>query len=114
MTFNLWKHWHVPVEFDILVIDDSSSFQIVNTVLDMVHMMQAYSSPLEDPQLLPGEKKLIVSNCISKQPAKSIPWRSILSKPPVWALIVSHFCHNWGTFILLTWMPTYYHQVYIC
>jgi ACS family sodium-dependent inorganic phosphate cotransporter len=29
----------------------------------------------------------------------------------VWALIISHFCHNWGTFILLTWMPTYYNQV---
>ena len=40
-----------------------------------------------------------------------IPWRLILSKPAVWALIVSHFCHNWGTFILLTWMPTYYNQV---
>ena len=24
---------------------------------------------------------------------------------------MSHFCHNWGTFILLTWMPTYYNQV---
>jgi ACS family sodium-dependent inorganic phosphate cotransporter len=24
---------------------------------------------------------------------------------------VCHFCHNWGTFILLTWMPTYYNQV---
>ena len=29
----------------------------------------------------------------------------------MWALILSHFCHNWGTFILLTWMPTYYNQV---
>jgi hypothetical protein len=19
---------------------------------------------------------------------------------------IAHFCHNWGTFILLTWMPT--------
>lgn len=34
-----------------------------------------------------------------------------MSKSPVWALIVCHFCHNWGTFILLTWMPTYYNQV---
>ena len=42
---------------------------------------------------------------------QTIPWKLILSKPPVWALIVSHFCHNWGTFILLTWMPTYYNQV---
>lgn len=29
----------------------------------------------------------------------------------VWAIILSHFCHNWGTFILLTWMPSYYSQV---
>ena len=25
-----------------------------------------------------------------------IPWRLLLTKPAVWALIVSHFCHNWG------------------
>ena len=41
----------------------------------------------------------------------NIPWKLLLSKPAVWALIVCHFCHNWGTFILLTWMPTYYNQV---
>lgn len=46
-----------------------------------------------------------------QDPAKRIPWKLLLSKAPVWALIVSHFCHNWGTFILLTWMPTYYNQV---
>ena len=40
-----------------------------------------------------------------------IPWRRILSRIEVWTIIVSHFCHNWGTFILLTWMPTYYNQV---
>ena len=44
-------------------------------------------------------------------PAAKIPWKLLLSKAPVWALIVCHFCHNWGTFILLTWMPTYYNQV---
>jgi hypothetical protein len=32
----------------------------------------------------------------------SIPWRLLLSKVPVWALIIAHFCHNWGGFILLT------------
>ncbi|KAJ4826216.1 Sodium-dependent phosphate transport protein 1, chloroplastic [Turnera subulata] len=71
----------------------------------------AYSSPLEDPELRPEEKKLIFANNFPKEPVKTIPWGLILSKPPVWALIVSHFCHNWGTFILLTWMPTYYNQV---
>lgn len=40
-----------------------------------------------------------------------IPWKLLLSRKEVWAIIVSHFCHNWGVFILLTWMPTYYSSV---
>ncbi|KAL5984383.1 Sodium-dependent phosphate transport protein 1, chloroplastic [Asimina triloba] len=80
-------------------------------VLNLVQNMQlAQSSPLEDPELLLEEKNLIIGNYSSNEPVRTIPWRLILSKPPVWALIVSHFCHNWGTFILLTWMPTYYNQ----
>ncbi|GMH31069.1 hypothetical protein Nepgr_032912 [Nepenthes gracilis] len=35
----------------------------------------------------------------------------ILSRAPVWALKIGHFCHTWGTIILLTWVPTYYNQV---
>ncbi|KAH9701637.1 Sodium-dependent phosphate transport protein 1 [Citrus sinensis] len=87
------------------------SFGSLGTVWFTVWLSKAHSSPAEDPQLRPAEKKLIVSSCASKEPVKTIPWGLILSKPPVWALIVSHFCHNWGTFILLTWMPTYYNQV---
>ncbi|KAG6478788.1 hypothetical protein ZIOFF_062232 [Zingiber officinale] len=71
----------------------------------------AHSSPKEDPQLSEDESKLILGGSVSKEPVSSIPWKLILSKAPVWALIISHFCHNWGTFILLTWMPTYYNQV---
>ncbi|PKA59381.1 putative anion transporter 4, chloroplastic [Apostasia shenzhenica] len=72
---------------------------------------KAFSSPSEDPELSSDEKRLILDGSESKKQVSSIPWTLILSKPPVWALIISHFCHNWGTFILLTWMPTYYNQV---
>ncbi|XP_021816246.1 sodium-dependent phosphate transport protein 1, chloroplastic isoform X1 [Prunus avium] len=87
------------------------SFGSLGTVWFAVWISKAHSSPLEDPELRPAEKKLILSSSVSKEPVKEIPWKLILSKAPVWALIVSHFCHNWGTFILLTWMPTYYNQV---
>ncbi len=60
---------------------------------------------------LQAELRYITSNTASSRPLESIPWRLLLSKPATWALIVCHFCHNWGTFILLTWMPTYYNQV---
>ncbi|CAH1418154.1 unnamed protein product [Lactuca virosa] len=87
------------------------SFGSLGTVWTALWLNKAYSSPLEDPELRPEEKKLIFRNRVIEEPVKTIPWRVILSKPPVWALITCHFCHNWGTFILLTWMPTYYNQV---
>lgn len=72
---------------------------------------KAHSTPQEDPELSLDEKSLILGSSVPRENVSSIPWRLILSKGPVWALIISHFCHNWGTFILLTWMPTYYNQV---
>ena len=52
-----------------------------------------------------------LSGCCQQRAVEKVPWKLLLSKGPVWALILSHFCHNWGTFILLTWMPSYYNQV---
>ncbi|XWS46107.1 hypothetical protein CRYUN_Cryun14cG0035000 [Craigia yunnanensis] len=87
------------------------SFGSLGSIWFALWLRKAYSSPKEDPELSKEEKKLIMGGSISKEPVKVIPWRLILSKAPVWALIISHFCHNRGTFILLTWMPTYYNQV---
>jgi ACS family sodium-dependent inorganic phosphate cotransporter len=73
---------------------------------------KASSNPYDDAGISEEEEKYIVGNTAAKcDLQKSIPWKLLLSKKPVWALIGSHFCHNWGTFILLTWMPTYYNQV---
>ena len=57
-----------------------------------------------------AHRRAFVAPVAGAAAAAGIPWRLLLSKPAVWALIISHFCHNWGTFILLTWMPTYYNQ----
>ncbi|KAL2335984.1 hypothetical protein Fmac_010430 [Flemingia macrophylla] len=87
------------------------SFGSLGSIWFALWLSKAYSSPKEDPELGAEEKKLILGGDVSKEPVSVIPWKLILSKAPVWALIISHFCHNWGTFILLTWMPTYYNQV---
>ncbi|GLT36805.1 hypothetical protein SLA2020_111600 [Shorea laevis] len=64
------------------------SFGSLGTVWFAVWLNKAHSTPLEDPELRPQEKKLLVTKCVSKEPVKTIPWSLILSKPPVWALIV--------------------------
>uniref|UniRef100_A0A0D6QS61 Major facilitator superfamily (MFS) profile domain-containing protein n=1 Tax=Araucaria cunninghamii TaxID=56994 RepID=A0A0D6QS61_ARACU len=87
------------------------SFGSLGAIWFALWQRNAYSSPLDDPELRKEEKELILGKSEPKEPVKSIPWKLLLSKAPVWALIISHFCHNWGTFILLTWMPTYYNQV---
>ncbi|XP_050237801.1 ascorbate transporter, chloroplastic [Mercurialis annua] len=87
------------------------SFGSLGSIWFVLWLRKAYSSPNDDPELSIQEKKLILGGSVSKEPVSVIPWKLILSKAPVWALIISHFCHNWGTFILLTWMPTYYNQV---
>eukprot|EP01130_Rhizamoeba_saxonica_P003154 TRINITY_DN1356_c0_g1_i3.p1 TRINITY_DN1356_c0_g1~~TRINITY_DN1356_c0_g1_i3.p1 ORF type:complete len:345 (-),score=26.30 TRINITY_DN1356_c0_g1_i3:68-1102(-) len=37
----------------------------------------------------------------------SIPWRNIVTHPAVIALISNHCIHNYGFYILLSWLPTY-------
>jgi cyanate permease len=54
---------------------------------------------------------ILANTSVSSKSTDSIPWGKLLSRKEVWAIIICHFCHNWGTFILLTWMPTYYNQV---
>ncbi|XP_022896385.1 ascorbate transporter, chloroplastic isoform X1 [Olea europaea var. sylvestris] len=87
------------------------AFGSLGSIWFALWLKNAHSSPEEDPKLSAEEKKLILGGSIRKEPVSEIPWKIILSKAPVWALIITHFCHNWGTFILLTWMPTYYNQV---
>lgn len=72
---------------------------------------KAASSPSEDPKVSSAERSYIMANTVSNSRPTSIPWKQLLSRREVWAIIICHFCHNWGTFILLTWMPSYYNQV---
>ena len=37
-----------------------------------------------------------------------VPWGKFLRSAPVWAVIVAHFCYNWGYYTLLAWLPSYF------
>eukprot|EP00899_Mesostigma_viride_P003922 jgi/Mesvir1/13530/Mv16412-RA.1 len=71
----------------------------------------AASCPAECDNIHPDERRFILSSVSVTAPVRDVPWALLLSRKEVWAIILAHFCHNWGTFILLTWMPTYYTQV---
>jgi ACS family sodium-dependent inorganic phosphate cotransporter len=34
--------------------------------------------------------------------------RRLLTKSPVWAIFIAHFCNNWGLYLLIAWLPSYF------
>lgn len=39
-----------------------------------------------------------------------VPWLKLLTRSSVWACILTHACQNNCFFVLLSWMPTYFHD----
>lgn len=76
---------------------------------------RTYDNPAQHPRLAEGEAELLgvkpgqVTNRTAAETDKPpVPWRVLLSSPAVWALVVNHFCSNWGLYMLLTWLPSYF------
>lgn len=43
---------------------------------------------------------------------QNVPWLRLLSTPSLWACILTHACQMNCFFVLLSWMPTYFHDTY--
>ena len=67
-------------------------------------------TPDSHPGVQPSELEFIRDNVPPVPKNETIPWAQLLSKVPVWAIIINHFCSNWGFYVLLTWLPTYFTQ----
>lgn len=67
----------------------------------------AANRPEEHRRITVEELAYIKENTPEMPPFEKTPWKMLLSKTPVWALIINHFCNSWGFFMFLTWLPTY-------
>jgi len=43
--------------------------------------------------------------------AAQIPWKQFFGSSAFWAVVAAHFCHDWGWYTMVNWMPTYYHSL---
>ncbi|KAL8590484.1 hypothetical protein ACOMHN_011697 [Nucella lapillus] len=39
-----------------------------------------------------------------------VPWLKLFSRSSFWALLVANYCYNNGFYILLSWLPTFFHE----
>ncbi len=70
-------------------------------------LARAAASPEASRRVTSEELALIVDNRAADARATSVPWARILGEPAVWAIVLAHFCSNFGFNILLLWLPTY-------
>lgn len=68
-----------------------------------------YDSPAVHPRISASEKKYIQESLgtVVKTKKDPVPWKSVWTSLPVWAIIVAHTCSNWGWYMLLVKLPTY-------
>lgn len=68
----------------------------------------AATEPSDHPRVDQAELAAIRGEQTSEGAAQAPPLKAMLASTAVWAIIVSHFCSNWGTYVLLSWLPTYF------
>lgn len=68
--------------------------------------------PSEDSKMSEAELTLLRDHCSYSLEKTAIPWAALFSKAAVWALIFNHFCSNWALYLLVAWLPSYFHDAH--
>ncbi|XP_031560803.1 vesicular glutamate transporter 1-like [Actinia tenebrosa] len=87
-------------------------FGAVGLMWFFIWQMSIHASPAEHPTISVEEKEFI-ENAIADTSTKKIkvPWKSILTSGPVWAVIFANFTADWGMYTILICLPKYFIEV---
>jgi ACS family sodium-dependent inorganic phosphate cotransporter len=77
-----------------------------------VWMRVAADCPENSTRIGAEELRLITTTRTAELRAIRVPWAAIATEKAVWAIVVAHFCSNFGFNILLLWLPTYLHHTF--
>ncbi|EDO45514.1 predicted protein [Nematostella vectensis] len=81
----------------------------------VVWTLMVTEKPADHPTISEAERDYIISSIGTSQDRKTTkqntPWSAIWSSPAVWAIIIAHFCNNWGFYTFLTLLPSYFKEV---
>ncbi|XP_036402681.1 sialin [Megalops cyprinoides] len=72
------------------------------------------SSTPDAHRTISDQERLYITSSLKKElshSSESVPWGSILSSLPLWAIVVAHFSYNWTFYTLLTLLPTYMNNI---
>ncbi|MGC1343104.1 MAG: ACS family MFS transporter [Candidatus Binataceae bacterium] len=75
-------------------------------------ILAAADRPEDSRHISSAEIAAITSSRNAEARAGRVPWAKIMREKAVWAIVLAHFCSNFGFNILLLWLPTYLHHTF--
>lgn len=84
-------------------------YGVVGCVWNVLWLSIVRGSPEKDRFISNEEKRYIMASLkhTNAYQPKSIPWFSILTSSPVWAIAASQFAENWGLYTMQTQLPQF-------
>lgn len=99
-------------------------FGVLSFMWVVVFAFLGVSNPESDPTISREEKDYILANRTLDPVShrrqyqssatiehESLNWKVLLTSRPAWAVYIAHFCYNYSWYVLLGWIPLYFHQV---
>lgn len=76
-------------------------------------LVRVSNDPASDSAITAQERAYLAGHGAQQGSARPpTPWRRLLAHPALWAIVVAVFCGNWTLYMLLSWLPSYFREVY--
>jgi MFS transporter, ACS family, solute carrier family 17 (sodium-dependent inorganic phosphate cotransporter), other len=83
-------------------------FGAIGFLWTVIWLARITEDPATDPRITRQERELLLAQRPAETPMERASLRTLLLQAPVWAIFLSHFCANWGLYLLVSWLPSYF------
>ncbi|KAG7280336.1 hypothetical protein CRUP_026877, partial [Coryphaenoides rupestris] len=110
--YAMWAAWAPPLERSKLVSISVTGAQLGTVIALPLSAEICYY--LDWTWIFYIFEKRYICRSLEKEVSRElgpVPWGSIITCKPLWAIVVAHFSFNWTFYTLLTLLPTYMNKV---
>lgn len=93
-----------PYHFSLIFIG------VIGLLWSTLWFMVVFDSPAQHPRISAEERDFIeksIGAAATKRRPSRVPWGSIFTSGPVWAIIITHGCSVFGYFTVVNQLPSY-------
>jgi len=83
-------------------------FGLIGFVWTAFWLARISNDPLDDKHISTQELEVLQDGTRIEQVPSGTSVRKLLTRGPVWGIFIAHFCNNWGLYLLIAWLPSYF------